>query len=56
MEEGEEGLGPFCCGQKEADLKKKCFFLLPCKTEWALVYSQKTLSLHLPFDDVHNIQ
>ena len=35
-----------CCGRKVADLKIY-LFLLPNKTEWALVYSPETLSLHL---------
>ena len=35
-----------CCGRKVADLKIY-FFLLPNKTEWALVYSPETVCLHL---------
>ena len=36
-----------CCGRKVADLNIYLFFLLPKRTEWALVYSPETRCLHL---------
>ena len=35
----------FSSGSNLADLSNFSFVLLPCKTEWALVYSSETLSL-----------
>ena len=43
-----------CCGRKVAD-SKIYLFLLPNKTEWALVYSPETLCLHLHVA-VHTVQ
>ena len=43
-----------CCGRKVADLKIY-LFLLPNKTEWALVYSPETVCLHLRLA-VHTVQ
>ena len=43
-----------CCGRKVTGLKIY-LFLLPNKTEWALVHSPETLCLHLPVA-VHTVQ
>ena len=36
-----------CCCDRKVVIWEFSFFLLPNKTEWALVYSPETLCLHL---------